>query len=120
LDNWLTMIFFLFTDQIDEKNKEIEIIKGKLSNKETFFNKKLLRLTQCEFTIDKLNKELTNESTAVKDLKSENSKILLKLAEQSNRYKEMKFKNDELNKTIESKVSFNKKKLPILVFHVLF
>ena len=39
------------------------------------------------------------------DLKAENSKNLARLAEQTNRYKEMKFKNDELSKTIETKVS---------------
>jgi hypothetical protein len=37
-----------------------------LNNKEAFFNKKLLRLTQCEYTIDKLTKELANESGCVK------------------------------------------------------
>ena len=39
-----------------------------------------------------------------KDLKTENSKTLTRLAEQSNRCQEMKFKNDELNKAIETKV----------------
>jgi hypothetical protein len=40
-----------------------------------------------------------------KDLKTENSKTLTRLAEQSNRCQEMKFKNDELNKAIETKVT---------------
>ena len=51
-------LFFEILVQLDEKVKEIESIQGKLNNKEAYFNKKLLRLTQCEYTIDKLTKEL--------------------------------------------------------------
>lgn len=40
-----------------------------------------------------------------KDLKNENSKLQLKLTEQSNRYKELKLKQDELYKLAENKVN---------------
>jgi chromosome segregation ATPase len=97
-------IRFSRVDQLEDKNTEIESNRTKWNQKEIFFNKKLVKLQQLQFTIDNLNKEITQHTQNLNEAKDENSKLQLKLSEQSNRYRELKQKHDELVKTVSSKV----------------
>lgn len=97
--------FFSRVDQLEDKNTEIESNRTKWNQKEVFYNKQLVKLQQQQFTIDNLNKDIAQYAQSQNEFKDENSKLQLKISEQSNRYRELKQKYDELVKTLTSKVT---------------
>lgn len=90
-------------DQLNDKDKELEANRIRLHTKEAYFNKQSLKFQQSQFSIEKLNQEMNSNLEIIKELKIENSKLNLKCAEQSNRYKETKLKLDELMIALNNK-----------------
>ena len=76
-----------------------------MSQKESFYSKQSLKFQQSQFTIEKLSQDITNYEANLKEVKSENSKVQVKLSEQVSRFKELKTKHDELIKKLETKSS---------------